>query len=368
MTNAVYYYTIPAKGPDGTEYKYAPGDWYVTQAKATTKCNPPNSLNRLLWSKPAAGPYPPTSVPAITATALAATFTAGVNSNYAQVVVNVLGGSALLPPAGSYSVGKYGKSAIYNVAISPQLPIGLSLNVTTGIVTANDPVDASGPFIYNNASIAVTGICNSVSPLTPYTISVTDSFGTVKTVTFSLEVSSGGGTPVATPPVLVSKTLASAQVGASYNDSITVQSGTGTAPFTFSKTSGTLPTGVTLNANGTITATTIGSPIGTFTFGATVSDSGGLTSSAVNYSIVITAGSLVATPVINETTLPNGKTTLSYSQSFTVKSGGTAPFTWSVQTGTLPPGLALTGNTLLDDQVRQSRIVDRFLDDLEKSK
>src|SRR5207249_8342455 len=54
------------------------------------------------------------------------------------------------------------------------------------------------------------------------------------------------------PPVTLSPaTLPAATVGVAYNQSVTASGGTG--PYTFSKTAGALPAGMTLNSSGAIT-------------------------------------------------------------------------------------------------------------------
>ena len=56
------------------------------------------------------------------------------------------------------------------------------------------------------------------------------------------------------------------------------------------------------------------------------------------------AGSVTSQPVcVTTTTLPDGTVTVPYSAKLTAV-GGTAPYTWSVVSGSLPPGLALAAN------------------------
>lgn len=134
-------------------------------------------------------------------------------------------------------------------------------------------------------------------------------------------------------------TLPNGTVGTAYNATITASGGT--APYTFSVSSGALPTGLVLNpATGDIS----GSPTtaGTFNFTITAADANGCLGSRP-YSITMAAPNC---PVItlNPTTLPAGMTAIPYSQSVTA-TGGTAPYTYTVSNGTLPTGLTLNSAT-----------------------
>src|ERR1051326_3909896 len=115
----------------------------------------------------------------------------------------------------------------------------------------------------------------------------------------------------------------------------------GTSPYAFAVSSGALPAGLVLNgATGAIT----GSPTtpGTFTFSITATDANGCAGSRL-YNIIITG---VGCPAItlSPTTLPPGIVATPYSQSVTA-SGGSAPYTYSIAAGALPPGLSLNPGT-----------------------
>ena len=134
-------------------------------------------------------------------------------------------------------------------------------------------------------------------------------------------------------------TLPNGTVGAAYNQVVSATGGT--APYTFSVSSGALPTGLLLNpATGAIT----GSPTvaGTFNFTITAIDAAGCRGSRP-YSIVIAAPGC---PVIALTpgTLPPGVTGSAYAQSV-AGTGGTAPYTYLVSSGALPTGLTLNPAT-----------------------
>jgi hypothetical protein len=135
-------------------------------------------------------------------------------------------------------------------------------------------------------------------------------------------------------------TLPDATVGQSYTQTFTVESG-GVAPYKLIP-SGT-PLGMTFTTPNTFSGTLSGTPAqsGTGAFDLQVIDS---TQAVTQLSFVLTinastSGSLAITPA----TLPAGTNNTAYSESLTV-TGGTAPYTWSLASGSLPPGIALTSS------------------------
>ncbi|MFN7973128.1 MAG: Ig domain-containing protein [Acidobacteriota bacterium] len=136
--------------------------------------------------------------------------------------------------------------------------------------------------------------------------------------------------------VLAPATLPNGTVGTPY--AVTITASGGVAPYVFSITAGTLPPGLALSAVGDI----LGTPTtpGTYTFDVTATDPYGCTGTAT-YTIVINCGVIT----LNPATLPNG-TCAPYSALISA-SGGTAPYTFAVTAGALPPGLALAAGGLL---------------------
>lgn len=128
--------------------------------------------------------------------------------------------------------------------------------------------------------------------------------------------------------------------GVSYTAQLT-QTG-GTAPYTWSIATGALPNGLSLSSSGLISGTPTAT--GSFAFTVQVTDStpagsgGPFTDTkalSMNVSVTITTASL-----------PNGRVGFSYTAQLTLN-GGTAPYNWSILTGTLPTGLNLSASGVI---------------------
>jgi hypothetical protein len=142
-------------------------------------------------------------------------------------------------------------------------------------------------------------------------------------------------------------TLPNGTVGTAYNQTVTASGGT--APYVFAISSGALPTGLLLNsATGAITGTP--SAAGTFTFTITATDASGCFGSRL-YEITIASPGCPAI-TLSPSTLPPGVVLFPYFQTITA-SGGTAPYTFTIASGTLPSGLTLSAAGVISGAPQQ---------------
>lgn len=202
-------------------------------------------------------------------------------------------------------------TAPYTYALSINsgaLPAGLSFNAATGVLSGT-PANAG------TVNFTVTGTDSSAGA-GPYTVSASYTL-TTSPPTISLSPS----------------TLSGATVGTNYSQSVTASGGT--APYTYTLTSGALPAGLSLSSAGTL----IGTPTAAGTFSFTV-----LGTDAKGYGGTRTYSLTVAAPgiVLNPATLATATVGAPYSQSVTA-GGGTAPYAYAVTSGALPSGLSLSG-------------------------
>ena len=213
--------------------------------------------------------------------------------------------------SGTFSVTGGTSPYTWSVA-SGQLPPGLSVDAATGIISGT-------PTAAGNYSFA---------------IKVTDASSLVQsaTTTVSLPVITASTTP--TTLTINSSSLPSGTIGSAYSTAL--QSSGGTAPYAWSFISGNLPAGLSLN---TSTGLISGTPtaVGTASFSVAVADSSSpAQSKSVTLSIVIAPVSLA----ITTSALPAGTVGSSYATVLQA-SGGAAPYTWSISSGSLPAGLSL---------------------------
>jgi uncharacterized repeat protein (TIGR01451 family) len=109
----------------------------------------------------------------------------------------------------------------------------------------------------------------------------------------------------------------------------------GSPPYTFSQTGGSLPAGMSISSNGVFSGTP-GSPSTTFT--VTAIDSNNCMASK-SYTLILVDPNNPLT--VSPSTLPSGVVGRSYTSAITA-SHGTAPYSFTNNAGSLPPGLALS--------------------------
>jgi hypothetical protein len=167
----------------------------------------------------------------------------------------------------------------------------------------------------------------TISGTSRFTVTVTDSRQVTDSKSYILTIS-----PSAL--IITSETLPSGTVGRTY--SATLAASGGVTPYTWSLTSGSLPDGLTLSASGTIS----GTPTAAGSLNPTIQVLDGAQQKASrSFSIVVVSNVRITT-----TTIASGAVASTYSQQLAA-TGGTAPYTWSIDSGSLPSGLGLATAT-----------------------
>jgi hypothetical protein len=146
----------------------------------------------------------------------------------------------------------------------------------------------------------------------------------------------GGNTPPPTPLSVTTTSLASGQTAVAYN--VTLAATGGTAPYSWSVKTGTLPAGLSLSTAGAITGTPTTAGAASLTIQVSDSEATPQTAASGSLTLAISGGMLQ----ITSTTATVGTVGTAYNFQLQA-SGGVPPYTWAVSSGsTLPAGLALS--------------------------
>ena len=225
-------------------------------------------------------------------------------------------GPALLfpaPPGGEVGV-TYSDQLTVTAGTSPftwsvssgSLPPGVTLGASTGLLSGTPTTAGTYSF----------------------TVKVTDNSGLTSTEAATVTIIPAPAMTFAAPPGGWTNTV--------YGYTLT-ESG-GTSPFTWSVSSGSLPAGISLSPDGNLSGTPTAT--GTSSFTVKVTDANGQSATQAT-SITVAAGvsTTFAAP-------PAAAVNAPYSVTLTA-TGGTTPYTWSVNSGTLPPGITLSSAGVL---------------------
>jgi uncharacterized protein YhjY with autotransporter beta-barrel domain len=232
----------------------------------------------------------------------------------------------LAPAAGPLPQATY--AAPYSQSFTATGGVGpYSFVISSGALPAGLALDSSGalsgtptaPGTYNFAvDVTDTGLAGPGAP-----------YGT--SAAYVLTVS--------TPTITVSpSTLPTPVVGVAYSQTVTANGGV--PGYTFSVSGGTLPPGLSLSPGGTLSGTP--QAAGGYSFSIQAIDSNGQ-SGAQLYGFTINAPAIDIQPAA----VPAGTVGAAYSETLSA-SGGTAPYTFSLVSGALPPGMTLSGAGALE--------------------
>lgn len=236
-----------------------------------------------------------------------------------------------------------GTSATADASIAVSEPLAVAGSAGRGMVgatyvatyaasggTAPYGFDLSGSPLPGGLTLSVDGGISGTPSATGtfpgIVVEVTDADGRqVRTSPFSIVIDA--------PLRIAGDPSASATMGQAY--SATFAASGGAAPYTFSLASGTLPTGLSLQASSGVIAGTASDAGVSNGLTIRVADSAGRTATSPVFSIAVSAALTVAGTATTSATVGEP-----YSAGFTA-SGGATPYVWSLASGTLPPGISL---------------------------
>jgi hypothetical protein len=227
-------------------------------------------------------------------------------------IANAEVSSAIVGTPYSQTLQASGGTGPYSWSIAAgRLPAGLSLASSTGVISGT-PTTASG-----TAKLTAT-VHDSGRPTQTYSVAI-------------------GITVAPAPLKIMTVGLPSATSGAAYTQRLQVSGGT--PVYRWSIMSGSLPAGLTLAPNGTISGRPTTS--GTNTFTASVSDSSSPNKSATQPLTVSVEPSQLE---IRSATQFSAIVGHSFSDDLSAR-GGTPAYAWSITSGSLPAGLSLNPTT-----------------------
>lgn len=227
--------------------------------------------------------------------------------------------------------------------VTPSLPdgeIGVVYSATVAAMGGATPYafsvsnGAMPPGLQLEASGVITGVPISAGSFS-FTVQVTDGGmpAQVATRSYSIAILAGPGPD---PLTILTSALPGGTVGSTYAASLAAMGGT--PPYAWTLDAGTtLPPGLALAQDGTITG--MPTTAGTYAFTVTLVDAG-MPQQTASAGFTIVVSDVNGGITIVTANLPAGLVNAPYAQTL-MASGGTAPYTWQVVGGQLPPGITL---------------------------
>ena len=232
------------------------------------------------------------------------------------LTVRITGVSGLVISTQSLPSGRLG--TVYDLTLSAfggAAPYSFDLLLGGGALPTGLSLSSSG-------RILGTPTAGGVFPLI---IRATDANGSSYQASYSLRIEAASLT-------ISTTSLAGASSNLPYNQTVIAIGGA--PPYTFDLLAGSLPPGVTLAPSGILSGTPTNS--GTYNFFLRVTDASGMTAQA-SYSVIVAGTGLRL--VISS--LPTGIINQGYNGALLAQ-GGTAPYTFTLVSGTFPAGLTLS--------------------------
>ena len=236
----------------------------------------------------------------------------GTGSGGGSVAVSISSlPSGTVGTAYSATLQATGGTTPYSWSVSSgSLPAGLTLNASSGAISGTPTASGTSSF----------------------TVKVTDASSNTATASLSISVAAASQTLS-----ISTSSVPAGTIGTAY--SVTLKATGGTTPYTWTLSSGSLPTGLTLNSStGVISGTPTAAGSSAFTVQAKDSSSPVQTATKS-----LTLAVAAATLAISTSSLPESTVGTAYSATFQA-TGGTSPYTWSIISGSLPSGLSLNPN------------------------
>ena len=215
----------------------------------------------------------------------------------------------------------YSQAVTANGGVAPYI-----FQMTSGALPAGIALDSSG---------LLSGTPSAAGSFS-FGVSATDANGISGSKTYAMTV----GAPAIT---IDPSSLLAAQVNVGYSQVLTASGGT--APYSYKVTGGALPAGLTLSSSGVLSGTPTAS--GSFAFTVTATDSSTGTGAPFpaigSFSLTVNAPAITIAPAA----LPSGQDGIAYTLVSLAASGGTAPYSYKVTAGAMPPGLMLNSAGVL---------------------